>query len=346
MWTTPAALLAALSIGAGTQVAPAVGPARGDTIPLFASDEPVSITLIADFEAISSDRSDDPQDRPALLVLENGDSLHVELRPRGNFRRHPAICSLPPLRLDVEGLDLEGTVFLGQDKLKMVVSCRPAWDDYEELVLREMLVYKLYALFTDVAFQVRLARVTFVDTSGETQPFTRSAFFIERDEALARRVGGQLLEVPEGRVVRKELLHPAASIRVAIFEYLIGNSDWADTPAHNVALVGLDGRVVPVPYDFDHAGLVDAPYAKPDPELPILTVQQRFYRGRCWPDRDQAADLSPFVEARPDIETLVRDFAPLDPAAREEVLDYLVTFFDMVSTPTRAQQRMFRDCRG
>jgi hypothetical protein len=323
----------------------AVPPQAGDTVPLFASDEALSITLIADFEAIRKDRSDDPEDRPALLVLENGDTLEVELKPRGNFRRHPAICSLPPLRLDVEGLDLEGTVFLGQDKLKMVVSCRPAWDDYEELVLREMLVYKLYALFTDVAFQVRLAHVTFVDTAGDMEPFTRSAFFIERDEALARRVGGQLLEVPEGRVVRKELLHPAASTRIGIFQYLIGNSDWADTPSHNVVLVGLDGRVVPVPYDFDHAGLVDAPYAKPDPELPILTVQQRLYMGRCWPGRDPAADLRPFFDARPQIETLVRDFEPLDPMAREEVLDYLLKFFDIVSTPRRAQQQMFRDCR-
>jgi len=31
--------------------------------------------------------------------------------------------------------------------------------------------------------------------------------------------------------------------------------------------------------------------------------------------------------------------------AREEVLDYLLKFFDIVSTPRRAQQQMFRDCR-
>ena len=335
IWLSSVALLATL----------AVPPQAGDTLPLFASDDAVSITLIADFDAIRGDRSEEPEDRPARMVLENGDTLEVELRPRGNFRRHPAICSFPPLRLDVEGLDLEGTVFRGQDKLKMVVPCRPGWDEYEELVLREMLIYKLYGLFTDVAFQVRLAHVTFVDTSGKAEPITQPAFFIERDEAVARRVGGQLLEVPEGRVVREELLHPGASIRVAIFEYLVGNTDWADTPSHNVVLVGLDGRVVPVPYDFDLAGLVGAPYAKPDPELPILTVQQRFYMGRCWPGRDQVADLHPFFEARPRIEALVRNFEPLDARAREEVLEYLLKFFDIVSTPRRAHQQMFRDCR-
>ena len=45
------------------------------------------------------------------------------------------------------------------------------------------------------------------------------------------------------------------------------------------------------------------------------------------------------------IMALVRDFEPLDPIARGEVLDYLLKFFDIVSTPRRAQQQMFRDCR-
>ncbi len=335
---SPSIAAALLSILAA---APGAAP---DTVPLFASDDPLTFTLVADFGAIREDRAEDPEDRPAVLVLEDGDSLSIEVRPRGHFRRDPAFCSFPPLRLDIPEEGVTGTPFEGQDKLKLVVPCRPELEAYQEYVLREMLLYRIYALFTDVSFRVRLAHVTFSDSNGEDEPFTRYAFFIESDEALARRVGGQLLDIPDGKIVRKELLHPGASTRVAIFEYMIGNTDWADARVHNVALLGLDARVVPVPYDFDLSGAVGARYAQPARELPIATVQQRLYLGQCWDGQDLEAAVQPFRDARAGLESLVGETPYMTPEARRETLDYLLQFFEMVATPERARQRMFRDC--
>ena len=45
---------------------------RPDTVPLFASAEPLELTVVADLEAIRKDRSEDPEDRPALVVLATG----------------------------------------------------------------------------------------------------------------------------------------------------------------------------------------------------------------------------------------------------------------------------------
>ena len=335
MWTAPAALVAAL-LG---------GISATDTVPLFASDEPLVLTLVADFAAIRRDRDEDPRERPALLLLPGGDTLEADLRPRGHFRRDPVFCSFPPLRVDVEQGSAEATAFQGQDKLKLVVPCRPDWDAYEGYVLREALLYRVYGLLTDVAFQVRLARITFVDTAREMEPLTRFAFFIESEEALARRVGGQLLDIPEGKILRGDLLHPGASTRVAIFQFMIGNTDWADARVHNVTLLGRDGNVIPVPYDFDLSGVVDAEYARPARELPIATVRQRLYMGWCWPDLDEQEGLRPFLDARPRIEALVGDYAHLDPGARTDVLEFLSGFFEAVATPERGRQRMFRDCQ-
>ena len=39
--------------------------------------------------------------------------------------------------------------------------------------------------------------------------------------------------------------------------------------------------MIPIPYDFDFSGLVDAPYATPPDVLKIANVRQRFYRGYC-----------------------------------------------------------------
>lgn len=339
MTSTSALLLAALS------TVPSAGPEPADTLPLFASETPLELRLEADFGALRRDHAEDPQERPGRLVLADGRTLDVQLRPRGHFRRDPSFCSLPPLRLNVRKGQVEGTVFAGQDKLKVVVPCRPERAGYEEYVLREYLLYRVYGLVTEVAFRTRLARITFVGASDGAVMFTRWAFLIESDEALAERVGGQVLDIPEGKIVRAELLHPEGSTRVAVFEYMIGNTDWADARVHNVAVVAVRGSILPVPYDFDFAGAVDTPYAIPSADAPIHTVRQRFYKGWCWPGLDTGAVLGAFRAARPAVEAVVRGFTELPEASREAMRDYFDGFWEAIATPDLAQRRLFRDCR-
>lgn len=331
-------------VGAAAAATPLSGSAQaGSAVPLFASHDPLEITLIADWDDVRSDRSE--TERPALLVLAGGDSLRVEVRPRGDLRRHPAVCSFPPLRLDVPSARADGTPFEGQDKLKMVVPCHLERDDFEALVLKEYLIYRAYGLLTDVSLRVRLARVVFADSAGRNEPVTRWAFLIEHASALAARVGGELLDIPEGKSLRAEALHPVAATEMALFQFLVGNTDWHDTGAHNVVLVGMGGRVVPVPYDFDFAGAVDAPYANPADDLPIENVRQRLYLGWCWPGLDTGPLLDRFREVRPALEDLYRSFAPLDAGTRDGTLAYYANFYEIVSTAERAQHRVFRDCK-
>lgn len=183
-----------------------------------------------------------------------------------------------------------------------------------------------------------------MDTSGDDDPFTRFAFFIESDKAMAARVGGQLLDIPEGKIIRADMLEPTISTRVALFEYMIGNTDWADAEIHNVTSLLVGNRVAPIPYDFDFSGAVETPYATPAPGLPIKTVRQRFYRGWCWPGQDTDATLREFRAARPRIEELYRTFPYLDDHVSDETLTYFGQFFDAIDTPARAR-RFLRDCR-
>ena len=108
----------------------------------------------------------------------------------------------------------------------------------------------------------------------------------------------------------------------------------------------LPGRVVPVPYDFDFAGAVGAPYANPLDGLPIKDVRQRLYWGWCWPELDTESLVARFREIRPALEELYRSFEPLDERTREETLDYYAGFYENVSTPERAVHYVFRDCRS
>jgi hypothetical protein len=333
------ALLLALVLTA----APQSGPS-----PLFASDEPLTLTLTADFSAVEHDRRGKRPERPATLVWHRGEAdsvtLDVQLRTRGHFRLDPANCSFPPLRVDFKKGTVGGTVFEGQDKLKLVVPCKPNLTVYEQYVLREYLLYCAYATITDVSFKVRLAHITFRNSSDGKDLFTRFAFFIESDAAMAARVHGQLLDIPDGKIIRASMLQPDVSTRVAIFEYMIGNTDWADAKIHNVASLLMGNRVVSVPYDFDFSGAVEAPYATPAPGLHIATVRQRYYQGWCWPGQDVDAILAAFWAAQPRIEKLYRTFPYLDTQGRDETLAYFAQFFGTIDTPAHAQH-FLRECR-
>ena len=62
---------------------------------------------------------------------------------------------------------------------------------------------------------------------------------------------------------------------------MIGNTDWSMAYQHNTEMFFDGKRMIAVPYDFDHSGLVNAFYAKPNPMLKISSVTERVYRGLC-----------------------------------------------------------------
>ena len=129
---------------------------------------------------------------------------------------------------------------------------------------------------------MRLARVTYADAEDDDDPVVRYAFFIEEPEAMAERLGALYLEM---RQASARNFGPEQAVRVSVFQYMVGNTDWSMVRFHNVeVLQNSEGVYVPVPYDFDWTGLVSPRYARPDERLGISTVRQRLYRGFCRPD--------------------------------------------------------------
>ena len=336
-----AGMALALALGAG-----ALGAQEG-AVPLFESHEPLELTLAADFDALKGDRDQESPERPALATLGGAHegSFEVQLRTRGRYRLDRANCSFPPLRINFKKKQVRGTVFDGQDKVKIVGTCRPNRDSFEQLVLNEYLAYRAYEMVTPSAFRVRLARITYVDTSGENDTFTRFAFFIEDDDMLAARVGAEKFDLPEGTNLPPGAMDGPSATTMAVFHYMIGNTDWSDVAGHNTEILDLGGIALPVPFDFDFAGIVDAPYAIPDPSLHLDDVQERLYRGWCWSGLQPQLVLERFRSAEDDIMSLYRDFPYLEDGERNRALDYLGAFFDGIETDEKAERRMFRDCR-
>ena len=283
------AAVTALALLAATPALPAAGAsaqqpslepdAAAPPAPLFASHDELAVTLTADFTQLEGDRRTSP-DRPGTVSVAGPDGAPVEIgmeiRTRGEFRLDRSNCFFPPLRIDVDGSDAVGTVFDGQDDLKIVSSCRPGRARYDQLVPLEYLTYRALNEVTDRSFRVRAVRLTLVDTDPSGEPTTRFAFFIEDDEALAERFGATAFELDEGRALPVTAFDVRSLVTTGVFEYMIGNTDWSEVTGHNVAILDRGGVAVAVPLRVRFLGLVDAPYAAPTRDLGLDSVQERL----------------------------------------------------------------------
>ena len=65
--------------------------------------------------------------------------------------------------LDFKRKQTQGTLFEGQNKLKLVTHCKEAFAKRDYLAA-ELLTYRLLNLLTDMSFRVRPLAITYVDT--------------------------------------------------------------------------------------------------------------------------------------------------------------------------------------
>jgi hypothetical protein len=148
----------------------------------------------------------------------------------------------------------------------------------------------------------------------------------------------------------------AQTALLELFQMLIGNSDYSTLtgPAgsmccHNAQLVAVKERysdVIPIPYDFDVSGFVNAPYAKPAPQYPIKSVRQRYYTGWCKEDRHTYAAIERFNQQRQAIYAQVKNFGLLSARTLENTLKYLDGFYTLINSEARVAKEIFGRCRG
>jgi len=366
------ALLVALSLAhaAGAQAAPASSPAAPSAAPptastkekaskekgsegkekapppLFASDSTVSLIIrVSNLEAFMKDR-DSTTKRPYAATIRYASSatdsvsVPVELRARGHYRRKKSNCSFPPVHVTFGDKETtKGTLFAKQRPLKLVTPCREKDNTYEQYIVREYMAYRVYNLLTPRSYKVRLVRVTYQDSLGKVAPVTRHAFFVENDKALASRLNGELIEQ---KGIGIHLVDPDQYGLMAMFEYMIGNTDWSMPAQHNVRLVrDSSGTTYSIPYDFDFSGLVNTRYAVPDSTLNIPNVTVRLYRGDCRTQDELLPIFSQFATQRDPIYALYKGQPGLDERSAKDAVSYLKEFYDVVEN--RKEWRIFND---
>ena len=309
----------------------------GQRADLFQSDEILEISLKGDARSLFSNTKGEPIYFDFLLydkdTLGEKQEIPLRVRTRGHFRREMNICDYPPLLLNFAKETTENTIFEGQDKLKLVVPCRG-----EKYVAREFLVYKLYNLLTDKSFKVRLVRLTIEESSEkqiESDPLL--CFLIEDEEAMAVR--NQMVSIDRD-LIQPQAIDQEDFHRVAVFQYLIGNTDWSIQYRQNIKLISLPEFKIPiaVPYDFDHAGIVRAPYAKPAPELKLASITDRRYRGYCVEDMQLFENtFSEFNAKKEEIYSLYTESKILDEKYIKSTIKFLEAFYYTINNTKRAK---------
>ena len=319
--------------------------------PLFADDSPLALTIEAPFRQLARN-TDDRTELEGIVRYrdESGQEvvLNAEIRIRGKSRLR--VCDFPPLRVDFVRSELDGTVFAGQNHLKLVTLCKQR-DSYRSYLTDEYQIYKAYNALTDYSFRVRPLSVEYVDNADtRAAPYTEFAFFIEEDWEAAERHGLEPLELPSVGVADLDKREMAL---LSLFQFMIANVDWAGTAAapdeedccHNGTPIGSAGHgVVILPYDFDNAGLISADYAVPNEALRLRSVRQRLYRGYCITNSELDWAVQRFNEQRAAIEDAFS--AQPDERRRNRTLEYIADFYEIINDSGELEDEIIDACRG
>ncbi len=308
---------------------------------IFSDPSVLRFKLILDYKELLRDRGDDREYHPATIQYESesGKSVSVDLkvRTRGKHRRDPNICNFPPLLLNFPKTKVLHTVFAGQDKVKLVTHCLN-----EDFVIREYLVYKLYNLVTANSFRVRLCEIEYLDTKDSKRSEKSYAFIIEDDEHVAQRNKGALMS--DETIIRMDATDDRAMSKLALFQYMIGNTDWSVPYRHNIKLMFLEHevKIIPIPFDFDYTGIVMPPYAKPPPEIGITSVRQRIFRGYSYPDYI-FAELIPFYNnRRAAFYQVYLSSGLLDDSYVKRTISFLDDFYEIINNPKQFEKKIVK----
>lgn len=273
--------------------------------------------------------------QPAVLEYYDKDStlqsFELKLKARGNIRKE--VCLNPPLMMKFKKAYLQDRGYRPSNKIKMVLECRDSKAN-EQYLFKEYLAYKLYNLISPYSFNAQLIHITFIDEKNKEKKLW--GFLIEPERELATRTTSKNIKREKANqfILQKEPFRLMSG-----FQYMIGNTDWSVGNMHNLKLLKAPefNKIIPVPYDFDYSGLVNANYAVPHESIPISVVRQRYYIGRkCEPE--EALELAQFYQdKKEDIMQICADLANLESKTLTDIQKYLDDFFKKLENNKRVK---------
>jgi hypothetical protein len=291
------------------------------------------ISLRTDLASLIDHRNTDSaeQDAEFCIMTDNGKqvdrSYQIKVSARGKYRRR--ICDFPPIKLDFSKADLRKQGLSDFDDFKLVTHCKEDKSAGNDNLLREYLIYQLYRQLTNYSYRIQLVRIQYIDTKGQVSPLRRYGFIIEDTAELADRLGATVCDTclnphPSRVDMQAENMH-------ALFQYFISNTDFSLPMLRNLKLLAVtDSTLIPVAFDFDFSGMVNAGYAIPNLQMGQLSLQHRIFLGLPASNEVIEANLAVFRQKREALLSTIDQCKLLDREARDEMILFLEQFYNHI----------------
>ncbi len=312
---------------------------------LFTNEDILELDLRFDITHYTRKKPKDEYLKAILTYhINDKDSVNKEIRlkSRGEFRN--GYCSFPPVVVNFKKSEFLKEDLKDIEKMKLVTHCMSGNEDN---LLKEYLMYKLYNVLTDSSFRVRLLKISYINTYKKSKPIISYGFFIEPVSILAERIKCVPVEALN---LTQNNIQPEYIDRAAIFNYMIGNTDWSVPNQHNVKVFTVPGSANPslglvIPYDFDYSGMVNANYAVPAEGLKISSVRERIYLGVCREPEYYTSAIREFADKKEAFYKVIRDFQYLDERTKKDMIKYLDEFYSGFNKQNSIVSDFLRECK-
>lgn len=266
------------------------------------------------------------RDQDGTINIFSGEKeikLPVQISVRSKSRRR--YCDFPPIKLDFVKSDLKEMGLDNEDEYKIVTHCLDV-EEGEEVLLKELLAYQLYRILTPNSLRAKLIDIQYIDDESDKK-INKKAVLLESENEFAKNHDSKLCDCMGSPVDSIDALQMEI---VAMFQYMIGNTDMDHMVERNLTLMipKSGGKWMPVAYDFDFSGLVNAPYVHT--KVADNRNIKRIYLGF----KENASYLPEviqlFLSKEDEILNEVKNFELISNRERRACLKYIQEFYDEI----------------
>lgn len=294
--------------------------------------------IITDYKYLIRNKAEEKY-IPGLLLVKHPDfpdTFHIEVRTRGVSRKQ--ICYFPPLKVKFSKKEIEMDTF---NDIKVVNTCRTT-PTYDEYLIKEYLIYKLYNILTDKSLRAQLINMVY-DHEETKKPILMHSIILESEEQFAARFESTIYAPKVTLSSRVDSIHLGM---MTIFQYLIANTDWAIGNQHNCFVIrGKASYPIAVPYDFDYAGIVGTDYAVPHESLPIKDVKERYNRGKCLSPEAYKLARKIVLDKKAELLGYLAQTTLLEEKSKRDFVRFLEESFEILENEKMAERIFTKDCR-
>ncbi len=281
------------------------------------------VQILVDIDSILANKMTKEEQEATMRINDRSGTvieLPLDIQVRSKSRRR--YCDFPPLKFDFKKGVLKDMGLDKQDDFKIVTHCLDSQYGIPTL-LKEYMIYQLYRIITPLSLRTILFDIDYVDV-GSHHILNTKAFMLESADGFAAKQNGTLCECLG---TPKDSIDPYQFELVALFQYMIGNSDMSYLVERNINLIRCPDRpgLLPVAYDFDFAAIVNAPYVHP-------AVQDNKWLERSYLGFEQNAEIldmakKRFIEKKEAILSYVENFEAIRRRERRSILTYIKNFY-------------------